>query len=44
MNDEDKVHQDGLTSKGGEEDFDEEKLCNICYYTAKDSMCVPCGH
>jgi len=26
------------------EEFDEEKLCNICYFTDKDTVIVPCGH
>ena len=27
-----------------EDDFDDEVLCNICYYSPKDTKMVPCGH
>ncbi len=38
---------EGADSKMGveaEKEFDEEKLCNICYFTDKDTVIVPCGH
>lgn len=39
---------DGAMNEGEqkqeEEEFDEEKLCNICYFTEKDTIFVPCGH
>ena len=27
-----------------EKEVDEEKMCNICYFTEKDTVIVPCGH
>jgi hypothetical protein len=31
-------------AKEEEEEFDEEKLCNICCFSEKDTTIVPCGH
>jgi hypothetical protein len=36
--------QEGAGGTAGEEEMDEEKLCNICYYNEKDTVFVPCGH
>ena len=27
-----------------EEEFDEDKTCNICCFSEKDTTIVPCGH
>ena len=29
---------------GQEDQIDEERVCNICYFTEKDSVFEPCGH
>ena len=29
---------------GLEDEIDEEKVCNICYYNEKDAIYDPCGH
>ena len=36
--------QNGSIKDDQEEEFDEERLCNICYFTDKDTVIIPCGH
>ena len=39
--------EEGVTKeelKEQSEDIDEEKLCNICYFSEKDTEIIPCGH
>lgn len=44
QNDPDQLGIEKSAGQIAEEQFDEEKLCNICYYTDKDTVIVPCGH
>lgn len=34
----------GTNGGDGDTEFDEEKLCNICYFSEKDTTFIPCGH
>ena len=36
--------QDSGERQGEEDNIDEEKVCNICYYNEKDTIFEPCGH
>jgi len=37
-------HEEEMANGSAEDEFDEEKTCNICCYNGKDTTFVPCGH